>query len=323
MLPLRGCWFWGSSQRPPLPLLTGGWGEQGSWCRSQALRPKWPWGATQAPGVLSPRSLGWGRLPGVGCAGRSTGLHRWELGTGCVLCVQTQLRSCKVCRAMVVAACSPNPQPGDPQKSPSRAGAAAEFPERPSPVLSWVLMQKSLGGGWATWSPTLGWGDPGPAHRHPGGCALLGGWPCTWLPGPCKRSRPIDGRDVSAPSRSSEAHAVSLGHGQLWEGQDRAETRSDHGSWPSQPPWVPPGQPLAQPRPWSLWNARPLSPHPRGRVAACHTRRGHTPWGRGGEAREPRLLSAEGLRLPAQVWLQNFSPFLERTVLQENTVLSC
>lgn len=183
MLPLRGCWFWGSSQRPPLPLLTGGWGEQGSWCRSQALCPKWPWGATQAPGVLSPRSLGWGRLPGVGCAGRSTGLRRWELGTGCVLCVQTQLRSCKVCRAMVVAACSPNPQPGDPQKSPSRAGAAAEFPERPSPVLSWVLMQKSLGGGWATWSPTLGWGDPGPAHRHPGGCALLGGWPCTWLSG--------------------------------------------------------------------------------------------------------------------------------------------
>ena len=142
-------------------------------------------------------------------------------------------------------------------------------------------------------------------------------------PGPCKRSRPIDGRDVSAPSRSSEAHAVSLGHSQLCEGQDRAETGCDHGSWPSQPPWVPPGQPLAQPRPWSLWNARPLSPHPRGRVAACHTRRGHTPWGRGGEAREPRLLSAEGLRLPAQVWLQNFSPFLERTVLQENTVLSC
>ena len=163
-----------------------------------------------------------------------------------------------------------------------------------------------------------GWagGTLAPAHRHPGGCAHS-------RPGPCKRSGPIDGGDVSALSCSWEAHAVPAGHGQRWEGQERAETGGSRGSRTLQLPRELPGQPLPQPRPWSLCNARPLGPHPRGRVTACHSRRGHIPWGRGGEAREPRLLSAEALRLPAQVWLQNFSPFLERTVLQEKSVLSC
>lgn len=80
-----------------------------------------------------------------------------------------------------------------------------------------------------------------------------------------------------------------------------------------------PGQPLPRPRPWSRWNVRPLGPHPRVGDRLSH-QRGHTPWERGGEAREPSVLSAEALRLPAQVWLQNFGPFLEKTVLQEKSV---
>lgn len=96
----------------------GGWGEQGSGRRSQGLRPQRPGGAPQAPKPSVPITR-LGRLPRAACARRSTGLCRRELGTGRVLCVQTQLRRGKVCRARVVAACPWNPRPGDPQRSRS------------------------------------------------------------------------------------------------------------------------------------------------------------------------------------------------------------
>lgn len=188
-----------------------------------------------------------------------------ELGTGRVLCVQTQLRRGEVCRARVVAACPWNPRPGDPQRSLFRAGAAAAFPERPGPVLSRALMQKSPGGWLGHLSPTLGPGAtwPPPTTVRVGVRCGVGGC-APGQPGPGKRSDPqMVGTFLLQVAALKPP--VSAGHGQRWEGQDGAETGV------AAAPGASPGQPLPRPRPWCLWNARPLGPHPRGRVTTCHT----------------------------------------------------
>ena len=106
------------------------------------------------------------------------------------------------------------------------------FPERPGPVLSRALMQKSPGGVAGPPEPNAGpGGNLAPAHRHPGGCA-------PGHPGPCKRSDPqMVGTFLLQVAALKPP--VSAGHGQRWEGQDGAETGGGGSSRASQPPREP------------------------------------------------------------------------------------
>ena len=63
---------------------------------------------------------------------------------------------------------------------------------------------------------------------------------------------------------------------------------------------------------WLLWNTAALRSPPCGRVRGTVALLGE------GSTEESHLLSAKALKLPAQVWLPNFSPLLERILLHEN-----
>lgn len=138
-----------------------------------------------------------------------------------------------VCKAMAPQSvgCSLSPRPtcgrGDAEKPiPSRCGST-RFLKRPSPILSWALMQKSLRAAGPPAARRLGWGTLAPAHCHLGGCAHS-------RLGPCKKRTHGASRDVSALSCSSEAHAVSTNHGQALGRAGESETGGSRGSWTSQ-----------------------------------------------------------------------------------------
>lgn len=181
-------------------------------------------------------------------------------------------------------------------------------------------MQKSPGGWPGHQSLTLGPGAtwPPPTAVQVGVRCRVGGR-APGHPGPCKRSDPqMVGTFLLQVAALKPP--VSAGHGQRWEGQDGAETGGGCSSRASQPPREPLLGSLSPSLVGGPSGTRgPSAPTQEGGDRLSH-QRDHTPWERGGEAREPSLLSAEALRLPAQVWLQNFGPFLEKTVLQEKSV---
>lgn len=230
---------------PPTASPGGGWGEQGSCWRSQALCPQWPGEAAQAPGVLSPDHQAGDGLAGVACARRSAGLAdgTWDWTWDSL--VSSQVLCANVAPQVAVAACPPD-LGGDPQKAIEQVRQHRFL--KSSPILSWALMQKALG---AAGPPAARrWaGGPWPRPLPSGGCAHS-------RLGPCKRSGPIcDSRGVSALSCSSEAHAVPWSHGQRWEGQERA--RPAVAAAPGRHSAAPGLR--GQPHPWSL-TARPLWP---------------------------------------------------------------
>ena len=138
-----------------------GVGRAGILLQESGVVPPVARGYRSGPQSSQSRSPDWGRLAGVACARRSAGLRRWDLGLGLglpcglqVLCVQTRLRRCKACRAIVVVACPPDPRPGDPQRS----------------SVSWKAQSRPIAGADAE-KP---WGRPG--HLQPE-AGLGGPWP--------------------------------------------------------------------------------------------------------------------------------------------------
>ena len=60
----RGCWFWGSSQQPPLPLLTGGVGRAGILVQESGIAPQVARGCHSGPRSSQSPITRLGTLPG-------------------------------------------------------------------------------------------------------------------------------------------------------------------------------------------------------------------------------------------------------------------